>query len=210
MFTTVKVEARNFEDLYASTDNFFFLINPKNISKEFLSFYSKAALKFKRALENLGCTPHNMNYESLLKYDLLKIKHYIYGSYLATFSTLPTMAKVSNELDVIDSIFMKTSMAISTKIMDNINDEWQDRETAASSIDKLFAALTIGKYETLKNTTRSSWLTKAENSALEIASWTGKSLDMIRKRAPATSSLFVKDVQRLIQGQKESLLHKTL
>jgi hypothetical protein len=195
---------------YRTIGNLFFWMSPKrkNInSMKLRSYYTRSSSKFRKSLDNVQNTPHKIDYESLLGLGLLKIKHYVYGSYLATFSTIPILNKISNDKDILESIFMKNSMAISTKVIDNLNDEWHDPKFAIECIDKLPDAFIQGEYGYSENS--NSRIGKAENTALEIASWVGKCLQNIKEKAPASSILFARDVDRLVSGQKDSFYHKS-
>ena len=99
-------------------------------------------------------------------------------------------------------------MAVGTKVMDNINDDWQTKEDAFETLGKLPRALTSGFSEKSDRVTTPAWLSKAENSAIEIMSWSGTLLSSIEHSAPFSYNLYKSDVKRLIEGQQSSLVGK--
>lgn len=145
---------------------------------------------------------------------LLKRKHIIYASYLAALSTLPVLSLQHEEFrdgsraPASKAVFSKVAMAVGTKFMDNINDDWQSKEDAFETLGKLPGALISGFCETNNRVTTPSWLARAENSAIEIMSWSGRLLSSIESKAPFSYPIYKSDVERLIKGQKSSLMGK--
>jgi hypothetical protein len=197
--------------LYKYAENFFFLIRANNIkinSREH-GCYSQAVQKFENSLDSLQYDGDIESYKkALLDFGFFKKKYYTYGSYLATFSTMPILAKVLNDSEIVDSIFAKTSMVTSTKMMDNINDELHNYDSAIEGVNKLLPALIYGKYKASDTLSTIQWLIRSENIALKIASWTGQILKTLEEKAPASFSIFIKDVLRWGKGQKDSFINK--
>jgi hypothetical protein len=196
--------------LYQLSGGLFLLLGSRQTSfplRKLISIFSNSVSNFEQSLKAIN--GNKVDSQTLFELKLLKKKHYIYACYLGAFSTIPTLQKKGRS-DIFFALFSKASMAVGTKVMDNINDEWHTPEAAIKSIGRLQEALIKGTYKESNGPYSPSWLHQAENTALEITAWTGRNLKPIMEEAPFFSSIYYEDVKRWIEGQQQSIRYKNI
>lgn len=177
-----------------------------------LSFRSSMKLireglcRYEELLETGLETPGCLNYTSLIEGGYLKKKHWVYACYMATLSSLPLLHKVCSKPVMLEPIVGKTSIGASTKLLDNLNDSVQTVEEALDSLSEYEKAM-VDPWYNIKSPKSSSKLPLTVNSSYIIGNWTPKVL--ARCNAPIMYSCYVKDVKKLIEGQVDSILHKS-
>ncbi len=171
-----------------------------NLFKTSLALYEDHLL---HDLEPLICTP----YPTLLKESYLKKKHWVYASYMATLSSLPLLYKVQDRTVLTEAVLAKTGIGTSTKLLDNLNDSIQTAEEAAHSLDCYQKALTDPSYEVPRPSSDTPNALSAVNSALVMGRWVPRLL--IRCDAPYARHEYITDVKKLIQGQLDSITHRS-
>ncbi len=166
----------------------------------------KAVMYFKRKLQEMSKNPLYLNVEKLEKLKFLKEKHYIYGSYLASISSFPILYSFGG-LDCIRSIFAKTAFSVSTKMLDNANDQWHSVDDAITSLGIYDRALTEGDFE-LNDCDKHEIVRRAENSAITVASW---AYQILSCHAMDTHffEVYKQDIHKLIDGQIDSLKQRS-
>ncbi len=163
---------------------------------------------FEDTLITLSHRPNFADHNVLIQQKIMKRKHVIYSSYLGALSTLPVLGGLKSRSVISKAIFAKMSMAVGTKSLDNLNDDWQTKDEACASVERLADALIWGEVNINQQKTNPSWLAPVENSCIEITSWVGRTLSSIRDDAPFCFSLYQADVKRWIKGQQDSFLEK--
>lgn len=154
-------------------------------------------------LDSSSCIP----YRALLKEVHLKKKHWVYASYMATLSSLPLLFKVQDKDIINEAVLAKTGIGTSTKLLDNLNDSIQTAEEAAVSLNCYQKALTDPSYEVPRLSSDAPKVLYAVNSALVMGRWVPRIL--IRCDAPYAQHEYVADVKKLIQGQLDSITHRS-
>lgn len=163
---------------------------------------------FEDTLLTLAHRPDFANHNVLIRQKIMKRKHVIYSSYLGALSTLPVLGGLNSRSVVSKAIFAKMAMAVGTKSLDNVNDDWQTKDEACASVGRLADALIWGEVKINEEQTNPTWLAPVENSCIEISSWAGRTLSSIKDDAPFCFSLYQADVKRWIKGQQNSFLEK--
>ena len=143
-----------------------------------------------------GC----LEYTQLLEKGYMKEKHWIYAVLMAAMESLPLLYRTCIQEDILQSVLAKTYLGLSSKLLDNLNDEIHTVEEALDSLENYLNALTTGAYEMKDMST----VEKAESSACEMASWIYNCLDC---DSPAFK-LYAEDCSKLVNGQVSSLEHK--
>ena len=147
------------------------------------------------ALEKL---PHCLSFQELKERGLFKERHWKSGAFMAATTSLPLLYRKAARQDILNAICAKTSIVVSAKLLDNLNDELHSYHQALHSLSEYRSTLREGRY-----TTRESPLASAEQSAYEIATWAHNIV------SPCSSTdTFYKDVALLVEGQIASLQHK--
>ncbi len=151
-----------------------------------------------------------MDYESLKDRRLLKEKHVVYSSYMSAISTLPILHRFSGKDFVSSSIFAKAAYVSSTKLLDNLNDEYHTRKQAEESLLKYYDALTGGEYLLgyAEGSNGEDDLSRAENSALLLAQSTYREISKHIDRSSEAFQIYREDVRNLVVGQLTSLYQK--
>ena len=163
---------------------------------------------FEDTLITLSHRPNFADHNVLIQQKIMKRKHVIYSSYLGALSTLPVLGGLKSRSVISKAIFAKMSMAVGTKSLDNLNDDWQTKDEACASVGRFADALIWGEVKINEQQTNPLWLAPVENSCIEITSWAGRTLSSIRDDAPFCFSLYQADVKRWIKGQQDSFLEK--
>ncbi|MBI4258775.1 MAG: hypothetical protein HY619_07455 [Thaumarchaeota archaeon] len=171
-----------------------------------LRLFRRASSLFDSRLQTLRHNEHFLDKESLTRMQLLKQKYPTYAIYLAIFGSQAALSKIDSG-QVVNSVMAKTSMAVSTKVMDNLSDEWETAEEAFRSTGYLMSALTDGMIRPEYEKVPTRWIDRAESSALEMASWAGHILGAMRDSAPFSYKTYVSDVKRWVEGQQSSFMH---
>lgn len=152
--------------------------------------------------------PDCLSYQALIDEGHLKKKHWVYADYMATLSSLPILYKANDKNILMESILGKTSIGTSTKLLDNLNDSIQTVDEALASLREYENAMIDPTYElpsSFKSPTKTSL---AVNSSYVIGNWVPKIL--VRCNAPRMLRSYVRDVKKLIEGQIDSIRHKSL
>jgi hypothetical protein len=142
-----------------------------------------------------------MEYDLLLKNRYMKEKHWIYAIFMAAAESLPFLYQKCTRKEILRCILAKASLGASSKLLDNLNDEIHTVEEAYNSLENYLSALKTGTFEAKS---RSS-VEQAESSACEMASWLYHYLDCDAE----AFSLYVHDCTTLVEGQIQSLQHKS-
>lgn len=155
-------------------------------------------------LESPNCLP----YQALLKGAYMKKKHWVYASYMATLSTLPLLYKLQDMTNLTEAVLAKTAIGTSTKLLDNLNDSVQSVDEAVVSLNCFQDALIDPSFEVPQIADESSIVPLAVNSALVMGMWVPRLL--IGCDAPYTRREYESDAKKLIQGQVDSITHRSL
>lgn len=150
--------------------------------------------------------PDCQTYQYLINNGYLKKKHWIYADYMATISSLPLLYKVQEKNVIQEAIIAKTSIGTSTKLLDNLNDSVQTVDEAISSLKEFGKAMTEVNYEIPRIYSNPISMNRATNTSYVIGNWVPKIL--VRCNAPKMYKIYVKDVNKLINGQIDSINHK--
>lgn len=144
---------------------------------------------------------------ALLEYlRLLKRKYYAYGTYLASFSSLPILYKACSQKDVLSAVQSKTIVAMSIKVIDNINDTLHDFDQARLSQFKWLASLCDSRFDFPPY--EPDWLRRAENSTYNMNRWVYQNLMEAVGRDSIMFQLFKRDVTDYVTGQVRSFEQK--
>lgn len=166
-----------------------------------INLIKRVVQRFETKLRDGLNDPRCINAETLSRHRLLKRKHYLYGSYLATLTSFPLLHRCTNE-KIFDSILAKTSAITSVKVFDNINDKLHSGSQAIPSLLRLLKAFTEEDFALTEGT---AFVHKAENSCYRMARWTYGAL---REGLSDTSEMFKEyreDFKRCIEGQIGSM-----
>jgi hypothetical protein len=144
-----------------------------------------------------------MKYKQLIEKGFLKKKHWIYAEYMAALSSIPIFGKLGNKDILLESILAKTALGTSTKLLDNLNDSIQSVDSALLALQKFNQSLIDPNFKNLSIFQNHSEENLAVNSANVIANMVPKSL--LRCNAPQMFRIFMDDVNKLIEGQAESI-----
>lgn len=150
--------------------------------------------------------PDCLTYQTLIDTGYLKKKHWIYANYMATISSLPLLYKVQEKSVIQEAIMAKTSIGTSTKLLDNLNDSVQTFDESISSLEEFRKAMTEVNYEIPRIYSNPMSMNRGTNSSHVIGNWVPKIL--VRCNAPQMYNIYVKDVNKLINGQIDSINHK--
>ena len=179
-------------------------------SINFLQVY-KSIKKVKREFEARLTTelnsPLTLGFDALRSRKLLKDKYTAYASFLAAISSYPILHKVARDGSVDSSIFSKTAMITSIKLLDNINDQFHDFEQAKASQKRYEAAVTRPHFSLDDIQERDPSLSPAENSAYTITRWTYNTLPSPPEDLKTFKS-FMGDVREFIDAQITSFYQK--
>ncbi|MEE9586309.1 MAG: hypothetical protein V3W09_05335 [Nitrososphaerales archaeon] len=156
---------------------------------------------------NLGA-PNCISYQALIDKGYLKKKHWIYAGYMATLSSLPILHTMSDKSALLEAILGKTSIGASTKLLDNLNDSIQTVDEALESLREYEKAMINPLYDLPSFYENPTTTSKAVNTAYVMGNWVPKIL--IRCNAPRMQKTYAKDVKILIEGQVDSIRHKSL
>jgi hypothetical protein len=160
--------------------------------REALSCYEKDLLR-------LTTSPHYFGYFELLEKGFLKEKHWKFGVFMATATSLPILFRKVDHEKILTATCTKTSIGASAKLLDNLNDTIHTYDQAMASLIQYESALNQGIYDIQGD----SDIVLAEGTAHEIATWAYRSLP-----SPSELAQYQTDVHILIQGQIASLQHK--
>jgi hypothetical protein len=152
---------------------------------------------YEETLAVLEKLPHCLSFQELKKRGLFKERHWRSGAFMAAATSLPLLYKKVAHQDILKAICAKTSIVVSAKLLDNLNDELHSYQQALHSLSEYRSALSEGRY-----TKKESPLALAEQSAYEIAAWAHKIV------SPCCTDTFCQDVALLVDGQVASLQHK--
>jgi hypothetical protein len=164
--------------------------------------------EFESKLEKELDTPQTLNFEVLKRKKLLKEKYSAYASFLAAISSYPLLYKVAEGDTVNSSIFAKTAMITSIKLLDNINDQFHNFAQAEESQRRYEAALTQPSFILEDIPTRNPSLIRAENSVYKIARWAYHTLPFQPENLKTFKSLTV-DMREFIDAQIMSFYQKS-
>ncbi|MBU7031696.1 MAG: hypothetical protein HXS53_04130 [Theionarchaea archaeon] len=162
-------------------------------------FVKEALSCYEKDLYALPASSHCFGYFDLLEKGFLKEKHWRFGVFMASATSLPILYRKARSHHIINAICAKTSIGASAKLLDNLNDTIHSHDEAISSLLQYESALNTGTYRRQGG----SDVLRAEGTADEIATWTYRYI-------PNASQLsqYRKDVGILIEGQVASLKHK--
>jgi len=180
-------------------------------SVSFFKIY-KSINQAKREIEARLATELNdplmLNLASLRSRNLLKDKYTAYASFLAAISSYPILHKVAGDGSVDASIFSKTAMITSIKLLDNINDQFHDFEQAEASQRRYEEAVTRPQFSLNGIQGKKTWLATAENSAYMITRWAYHTLPSPPENLK-TFKTFMGDVREFIDAQINSFYQKS-
>jgi hypothetical protein len=154
---------------------------------------------YEKDLSMLTTSPRYFGYFELLEKGFLKEKHWKFGVFMATATSLPLLFRKVDHEKILTATCTKTSIGASAKLLDNLNDTIHTYDQAMASLVQYESALKKGVYDIQGD----SDVLLAEGTAHEIATWAYRSLP-----SPGELSQYQTDVQILIQGQIASLQHK--
>ncbi len=170
--------------------------------------YLRNSLKlYEEHLTNDIEAPFCLPYHDLLRRGYLKKKHWVYADYMATQSTLPLLYKTKDKSIITEALLAKTGIGASTKLLDNLNDSVQSVEEASISLKTFQQALTDPFFHLPQIQTGNSETLRAVNSAYMMGNWVPRLL--MRCHAPHMWKEYVADAEKLIQGQIDSITHKS-
>lgn len=176
------------------------VLSHKHVSLRFgrlYRFLREALLRYEKDLLALSTTSSYLGYTDLLERGFLKEKHWRFGVFMATATSLPILYRKTDYENILMAIGTKTSIGASAKLIDNLNDTIHSYDEAIASLTRYESALQNGIYDIQDR----SDVLLAEGTAHEIARWAYRSL-------PFPSDQYRDDVTTLIQGQTASLQHK--
>lgn len=188
-----------------------------NLVLKYMSRYDsmRSADVLKTVKQNIECFEYKLNKivehpymgaDILRRYSLLKNKYYIYAAFLAAISSYPILYRATDQDTIRKSIFSKTAMVTSIKLLDNINDSHHTFEEAVKSQQRYLQALTSGEFNFCLESDKMEWVHRAENTAHLIATWAYDS--MADCSESLTFKMFVEDVDEYIEGQIASFYQK--
>jgi len=157
--------------------------------------------RLETGLDNARC----LSADRLRLHRLLKNKHYYYGAYLSTLTSLPILSSSTNDLHVLRSMTAKTSAITSIKALDNINDRISNKQETVESQKKHLRAFTEELFDLEPG---ESFLGRAENSCMSMARWTFDSVSQGLDRASETLRIYLRDFAAYIDGQIRSMDEK--
>jgi hypothetical protein len=182
-------------------------LNPSLRINESMKYLRTSADIYEEHLYNDLQPSFCLPYSDLLQEGYLKKKHWVYADYMAIFSTLPLLYKIQKRDAVIETLLAKTAIGASTKLLDNLNDSVQSVEEALESL-KNFQQAMIDPFFEPPETQADNRLLRAVNSAHVMAGWVPRL--MISCNAPYMWQEYVADAKKLIQGQIDSITHRSV
>lgn len=152
---------------------------------------------YRYTLDTLDELPHCLSYEQLQEKGLFKEHYWKSAILMAAATSLPLLYKKVDHQSIIQVVCAKTSIGVSAKLLDNLNDEVHSYPEALHSLSEYESALQKGTYTVMESPSA-----KAEQSAHEIATWA------YRIGSRGCTDTFCKDVSLLVGGQIATLQHK--
>ncbi|MEM3737188.1 MAG: hypothetical protein QXJ75_03765 [Candidatus Bathyarchaeia archaeon] len=160
---------------------------------------------FETKLEETKRHPY-ISADTLNSMRIFKVKYYTYAAFLAALSSYPILGSVATEEHIYASIFAKTAMVASIKLLDNINDSFQSFNEAVESQVRYQRALATGILPSEAEEDL-GWVSRAENTAHLIASWAHGLIASACSKSKMFN-LFLDDLYEYIDGQIASFCQR--
>jgi len=161
---------------------------------------------FEDQLNNDLKNPYCMRYPALIRRGYLKKKHWVYACYMAVMSSLPLLHKVCDRGVILEAVLGKTAIGTSTKLLDNLNDTFHTADRAIEALEEFKKAMMQPDYILPLYHGHIPKIAQAENSSFIIGNWVPRIL--VRCLQSEMYRTYVRDVEKLIEGQIESIRHK--
>jgi hypothetical protein len=166
---------------------------------------AKSISAFEDLLHTLSNTPWCMSIEELNTKRLLKRKHYHYAAHLAVLSSVPILSSIAGQDALLDAIVAKMCAIVSIKTLDNVNDTWHTHEDIVRSLDNQLAAFSGEPFEIYAS---DATVRRAENYTFHLARNCYDILSKYRRQGARFSTKYVKDLNKYVKGQTDSMLQK--